>query len=67
MRNRVDELKERIQKLNALKQLELSEKKPSQRYIEDLNTSIEGCERELGFLKAHPDGFMFVNGLTPEA
>lgn len=57
----MDQLKERLATLANNLAEELAGKKDP-RYIEDLQDSIKGVERELGFMKKHPNGVQMVKG-----
>lgn len=62
MSDRAKELTERLTNLLRLKEEELKGSK-NKKYLMDLNFSIEGCERELRFLKKNPEGVSIVNGV----
>lgn len=62
MSNRAKELTERLANLLKLKEEEVKGSK-NKKYLMDLNFSIEGCERELKFLKKNPEGVAVVNGV----
>lgn len=55
----VNQLQERIETLRIYR-IQESQGDNHPLYIQDLTDSIAGCERELSFYKANPDGVQMV-------
>lgn len=58
--NRIEKLKARLVELEKKKEIELTSEDVSERYVSDLNNSIQSCKTELGFLEENPDGVKVI-------